>query len=70
MTHSQKVSFNDVLTAHVENVQARHPELTSFNAAVRYLVVMGLAAEFDREAALGRVTMNPFLHPAKELMEP
>ena len=70
MSHQQKISFNDVLTAHIVSIEARHPELGNFSEAVRYLVVMGLAAEYQRQAAVGAVVQNPFLFPPKELMDP
>lgn len=70
MSHQQKTSYNNLLAEYIRSVQANHPELTSFSATVRYLVVVGLAAEHARIAAMGHVVQNPFLYPQKELMEP
>jgi len=69
MSHRQKTSYNDLLAEHIRNVQAAHPELTSFSATVRYLVAMGIALEYERQAAADThryVTLTP----AKEFIRP
>jgi hypothetical protein len=67
MSHEQKTAYNDLLTSHIRRIQSLHPELTSFSATVRYLVTLGLAAEYARDAA---ATPNPYLYPSKELTDP
>lgn len=70
MSHQQKVSFNDILAAHIERVENLHPEFSSFAQTVRYLVVVGLAAEYARQGAIDQMLQNPFLTLPKELMDP
>ena len=70
MSHEQKTSFNDDLARCIRDYQALNDELDSFAATVRYLVVVGLAAEYARLAAMQAVMSNPFLTVSRELMRP
>lgn len=70
MSHEQKITFNDVLAAYIEDIRRSDPSLKSFSDAARYLIVVGLGAEMQRRSAMGIPVHNPFLVPSKELMKP
>jgi hypothetical protein len=67
VSHEHKVGFSDELDAAIRRV-AEDRRLPSYNDAVRLLVVLGLAAEWDRTHRPPS-SSNPFLYPDTNLLE-
>lgn len=67
MSHTHRTTYNDALVAHIDDYAERNGFAT-FNDAIRQLVVLGLAVDYQRRHLT--IIDNPFFSTSSELLKP